>query len=95
LIGKFAISFYISKADVGGTYGAAGSIVILLVWVYYSSLILYFGAEFTKYYAVAYGEPIHPNHYAVTTKIVEVETGKNTVQGNEHTEVKTTTGKIK
>ena len=51
MIGKFAISFYISKSNVGTTYGAAGSMVILLLWVYYSSIILYFGAEFTKAYA--------------------------------------------
>ena len=51
MIGKFAISFYISKSDVGSTYGAAGSLVILLVWIYYSSIILYFGAVFTKAYA--------------------------------------------
>jgi membrane protein len=46
MLGKFAISFYISKSDVGSTYGTAGSLVVLLLWVYYSSLILYFGTEF-------------------------------------------------
>ncbi len=45
--GKFLISFYISKTDVGSTYGAAGSLVVILAWIYYSSLILYIGAEFT------------------------------------------------
>lgn len=87
MLGKFAISFYISKTNVGSTYGAAGSIVILLVWVYFSSIILYFGAEFTKAYAVKYGSSIHPNDYAVTTKQVEVETGRQTVQSNEKTRV--------
>ena len=86
MLGKFGISFYISKANVGSTYGAAGSIVILLLWVYYSSIILYFGAEFTKAYAIQYGSAIHPNDYAVTTKQVEVETGKQTVQDKENTE---------
>lgn len=86
MLGKFGISFYISKANVGSTYGAAGSIVILLLWVYYSSIILYFGAEFTKAYAVQYGSAIHPNDYAVTTKQVEVETGKQTVQAKENME---------
>jgi membrane protein len=71
--GKFAISFYINKANVASTYGAAGSIIILLVWIYYSAIILYFGAEFTKAWAVKYGSTIYPNHYAVTTKVVEVE----------------------
>jgi membrane protein len=64
LIGKFAISFYISKSNVGSTYGAAGSLVILLVWVYYSSIILYFGAEFTKSYALQKGARIVPTEYA-------------------------------
>lgn len=83
MIGKFGISFYISKSDVGSTYGAAGSLVIVLLWAYYSSLILYFGAVFTKEYAVMYGSEIHPNDYAVTTKEVEVEMGKKTVQQKE------------
>jgi membrane protein len=73
MLGKFAITFYIGNSNVGSTYGAAGSLVILLLWVYYSSVILYFGAEFTKYYAASYGKHIHPNHYAVWIKTVEVE----------------------
>lgn len=88
LIGKFGISIYISQTKVGSTYGAAGSLVVLLVWVYYSSIILYLGAEFTKAYAVKYGEPIHPNDYAVTTKQVEVETGNATIQQKEDVQVK-------
>ena len=73
MIGKFGITFYISKSDVGSTYGAAGSLVILLLWVYYSAIILYFGAEFTKAYATEYGSHIHPTEYAVWVKQVEVE----------------------
>ncbi|RYF15526.1 MAG: hypothetical protein EOO42_17060 [Flavobacteriales bacterium] len=80
MIGKFAISFYIGTSDVGSTYGAAGSLVILLLWAYYSSIILYFGAEFTKAYAVKYGAEIHPSAYAVTMREVEVEEGKDSVQ---------------
>lgn len=90
MLGKFAISFYISKSNVGSTYGTAGSLVILLLWVYYSSIILYFGAEFTKAYAVKYGSEIHPNNYAVTTKMVEVETGDKSIQSKEATDIKTT-----
>ncbi|MEP6466794.1 MAG: YihY/virulence factor BrkB family protein [Parafilimonas sp.] len=86
MAGKFGISFYISKAHVGTTYGAAGSLVILLLWVYYSAIILYFGAEFTKAYTIKYGSQIHPNDYAVTTKQVEVETGSQTIQDKENTE---------
>ncbi|MDB5196968.1 MAG: YihY/virulence factor BrkB family protein [Flaviaesturariibacter sp.] len=80
LIGKFAISLYISKADVGGTYGTAGSLVVILVWIYYSSMILYLGAEFTKSYVMSYGDAIHPNHYAVTVQKVEVEKGNKSIQ---------------
>lgn len=80
MLGKFGISFYIGQSDIGSTYGAAGSLVVLLVWVYYSSIILYFGAEFTKAYAVEYGTPIHPNEYAVTMRQVEVEEGNRSIQ---------------
>ncbi len=76
LLGKFGISFYISKTHIGSTYGAAGSLVVLLIWVYYSAIILYLGARFTKIYATRYGDPIQPNTYAVTTRQVEVETGQ-------------------
>ena len=84
MLGKLGISFYISKSNVGSTYGTAGSLVILLLWVYYSSLILYFGAEFTKAYAVKYGSNIYPTQYAVTTKVVEVETGSQSIQEKEN-----------
>ncbi|TCD10252.1 YihY/virulence factor BrkB family protein [Pedobacter frigidisoli] len=87
MIGKFAISMYIGQSDVGGTYGATGSLIVILLWTYYSSIILYFGAEFTKAYAVAYGSEIYPSHYAVITKEVEVETGANSIQDN-HPEIK-------
>lgn len=78
LIGKFLISFYIGQADLGATYGASASIVILLTWVYYSSIILYFGAEFTKVYAALDGVAIAPNKNAVLIVRQEVEerTGK-------------------
>ena len=64
LIGKFGISFYISKSDFSNTFGAAGSLVVLLVWVYYSAMLLYFGAEFTKAYALNKGARIVPNEFA-------------------------------
>lgn len=89
MLAKFGISFYISKSNVGSTYGAAGSLVILLLWVYFSAMILYFGAEFTKAFAVKFGSQIYPEDYAVTTKTVEVETGKKTIQQKENTDVQT------
>jgi membrane protein len=78
LVGKFVITFYIGKADLGATYGTSASIVILLTWVYYSSIILYFGAEFTKVYANLDGVGITPNQHAVliSRKEIDQETGK-------------------
>jgi membrane protein len=63
-LGKLAISFYLGKSNLTTLYGAAGSIIIIMLWVYYSSIILYLGAEFTKVHANLYGRKIQPNEYA-------------------------------
>lgn len=73
MLGKFAISFYLGEKNIGNTYGAAGSIIIILLWVYYSAIILYFGAAFTKQYAQYKGRRIFPNDYAVWTEQIERE----------------------
>lgn len=65
LLGKFLINFYLATANLGVTYGTAASIIIILSWVYYSSMILFFGAEFTKMYALQAGEGIKPKDTAV------------------------------
>jgi membrane protein len=57
-LGKFAIGMYIGKSSIGSAYGAAGSVVILITWVYYSAQILYFGAEFTQVYATERGSHV-------------------------------------
>lgn len=80
ITGRFLISIYISKTNVGSTFGAAGSLVILLVWVYYSSIILYLGAEFAKEWALAFGSPILPSKYAETVQTVEVAAKGETLQ---------------
>ena len=54
LIGKYALAFYFGKAEPGSTYGAAGSIILVMLWVSYSSLIVTFGAQFTKIYSDSY-----------------------------------------
>lgn len=72
-IGKFAISFYLGQSNLGAAYGTSASIVILLTWIYYSSIILYFGAEFTKVYAKVDGVSISPNEHAVLMVRKEVE----------------------
>lgn len=64
-IGKFLIGVYISYSKVGGAYGPAGAIIVLLTWVYYSSIVVLLGAELTRGLADARGAPIRPNHHAV------------------------------
>jgi membrane protein len=65
LLGKLLIGVYLGNSNFGVLYGAAASFVIILTWVYYSSIILYFGAEFTKIYAIDYGHSIEPSENAV------------------------------
>ena len=72
-IGKFAIELYLGKSNVGSSYGTAGSLVLVLVWVYYSVQILLYGAEFTQVYAEAIGSSIEPAEYAVHIEQTEVE----------------------
>ena len=78
MLGKFAIGAYLSQSNIASTYGAAGSIILILLWVYYSAIILYFGAEFTKVYTRMKGKNIIPNNYAVIIEkeIVEIEPAK-------------------
>jgi membrane protein len=64
-VGKFLIGLYLGKSDIASAYGAAGSLVLLLIWVYYSAQILLYGAEFTKAYADRYGSRIEPAETAV------------------------------
>jgi membrane protein len=68
ILGKFAIGYYLGKYNVGTVYGAAGSIILILGWVYYSAIILYFGAEFTKVYSNTHGQKIIPNAYSEKSK---------------------------
>lgn len=64
LIGKYIINIYVSNNNIISLYGAASTIIILLVWIYFSALIFYFGAEFTKAYIEYHSEKIIPNRYA-------------------------------
>ena len=72
MLGKYGISFYLGKSHISSSYGAAGSVVIILLWVYYSAIILYFGAAFTRVYAELTGRQIYPSEYAVWVKQVEM-----------------------
>lgn len=90
MVGRFGITYYIRSSSLDSAYGTAGSLVVLLVWVYYSSLILYAGAEFTKCYTVTYGAEIQADKYAMVVQTVQVESKHGSVQVNEqsrkHTE---------
>jgi membrane protein len=83
MLARFGITVYIGKSEIGSTYGAAGSLVVLLLWIYFSSMILYFGAEFTKHFAVIFGAEIKPNAYTVLVQTVQKESESKTVQENE------------
>lgn len=84
MIGKFLISYYLGHSRMTSAYGAAGSIIIILLWVYYSAMILYFGAAFTHVYAAHTGSRIYPNNYAVWVQQIEVESEKSIEQQPEH-----------
>jgi membrane protein len=65
MIGKFAIGYYLGRFNIASIYGAAGSVILILLWVYYSAIIFYFGAEFTKVFTRTYGQKIVPKSYSV------------------------------
>ena len=67
-LGKFLLGLYLGSAGVSSAYGAAGSIVALVIWVYYSSQVLLVGAEFTEVYARRYGSRITPDDKAVAVE---------------------------
>ena len=73
LLGRFLIGLYIEKSNTGLAYGAAGSLIIILVWVYYTAAILYIGAEFTRVYSDFMGFKIEPADYAVVVEELEKE----------------------
>ncbi|HTN46769.1 MAG TPA: YihY/virulence factor BrkB family protein [Flavipsychrobacter sp.] len=65
IVGKFLIGYYLGSSNMSNTYGAAAAVIIILSWVYYTAIILYFGAEFTKVYAWKYGKGIQPYENSV------------------------------
>jgi membrane protein len=73
LIGKWALGLYLGSGTAASAYGAASSLITLLLWIYYSSQILLFGAEFTQVYANQVGGGVKPDKYAVRVKQKEVE----------------------
>jgi membrane protein len=67
-IGKFALGLYLGRASVASPYGAAGSMIVLVIWVYYAAEILFMGAEFTQVYARWHGAKIQPNDQALPAR---------------------------
>jgi membrane protein len=86
LIGKYLINLYLSRSSTVSAYGAAGAVVLIILWVYYSAIILYWGAEFTKVYANKYGGKILPSASAVFVEHKEV-VSKHLVLNTEETKV--------
>lgn len=80
MLGRYVIGLYIVTTGAGSPYGAAGSIIIILLWVYYTAAILYFGAEFTRAYANANGAQIVPAEYAVFIEVKETEKDVKAIQ---------------
>jgi membrane protein len=85
LIGKFLISFYISKTNLTA-YGGTASLAVLLIWVYYSAIIMYFGAEFTQVFAAYKGRKIEPKKFAV--RIIKEEHERSSAGKKQETEFK-------
>lgn len=73
MLGRYVIGLYIETTGTSSAYGAAGSLIIILTWIYYTAAILYFGAEFTQAYANHYGVKIAPADYAVYVEQTERE----------------------
>jgi membrane protein len=75
-IGKWALGLYLGSGAASSAYGAASSLITLLLWIYYSSQILLFGAEFTQVYARRFGPEVQPDDYAVCIERREIEQPK-------------------
>ena len=73
ILGKFVLALYLGSGAAGSAYGAASSLITLLLWIYYSAQILLFGAEFTQVYANTYGSMVAPKKHAVKVERTERE----------------------
>jgi membrane protein len=83
-VGRYLLGLYLGNGSFGSTYGAAGSLVIILAWVYYAAQILFFGAEFTQVYARRYGSQIVPARNAVPlTNEARVQQGMKSNENNQ------------
>ncbi len=72
-MGKFVLGLYLGSGAAASAYGAASSLITLLLWIYYAAQILLFGAEFTQIYANTYGTQIESQEHAVKVERKEIE----------------------
>ncbi len=79
-LGKIVIGWYLVRSNMATIYGAAGSVIIIMIWAYYSSLILYLGAECTKVYATQYGTKIQPSDYSEWIIIEQIPVANATLK---------------
>ncbi|GAB4025583.1 hypothetical protein GCM10028809_06990 [Spirosoma gilvum] len=86
MLGQFLIGLYIDKTATESTYGAAGSLIVILTWIYYTAAILYFGAEFTLAYANQFGIKIEPADNAVYVEQTERERPVGAIPTNQKVE---------
>lgn len=93
-IGKSLIGLYLGSSSVASAYGAAGSFVVLLLWIYYSAQILLFGAEFTQVYANRFGSDIRPSEHAVFAADATPEEKGETAEASDENSSETTPSKI-
>ena len=73
MVGKFFLGLYLGSGAASSAYGAAGSLITLLLWTYYAAQIVLFGAEFTQVYTSTYGSRIKPDEHAVRVERTEIE----------------------
>jgi membrane protein len=78
-LGEFLVGLYLTKSTIVDAYGATGSLIFILVWVYYSSVVLLIGAEFTHVYAMKHDRHIlpKPNAVLIETREIEIEAGED------------------
>lgn len=95
MLGKYLIGYYLGANATISAYGSAGSVIVILLWVYFSSIILYFGAEFTQAYLKLKGRHIEPNKYADWVQEVPVVVDSNTQVHKENVDASPQTDKEK
>jgi membrane protein len=82
LVGKYALGLYLGSGAAGSAYGAAGSLITMLIWIYYAAQIVLFGAEFTRVYAQERGRGVRPAKHAVRVDRKEIELPPLTDRGD-------------